>query len=172
MSKIKQAVAAAARAFRQAYNERGEEIPDTTPVAAAVKFDRPPSIHEIVAQHLRSEQWRMASQKAGVESFEEANDFDVGDEEFDDVPTLHEMQETFYNEARRQSDDFIKERTRGKGKGAGPAGKGGDSGGDPVQGGGVSREGEARGPAGGGEGVSGGRGADGGTRLEVPPDVE
>lgn len=112
MKKAVAAVAQAVRAFRQSYNDRGEELPDKTPVAVPLDFKRPPDIHSLIAQYVRSEAFRQKAEAAGAESFEEANDFDLGEEEFDDVPTLHEMHEEIYNQAQRDADRVIEERKK------------------------------------------------------------
>lgn len=106
--KIIEAVRDAARAFRQRYNEQGEELPDSTPVAVPVGFQRPPTIHEQIRMFVRSEEFNRRAQAAGVETWEEANDFEVGDEEFDEVPTLHEMQEEFVAKAKRDAEEHVK----------------------------------------------------------------
>lgn len=93
----------AGRAFAQAYNEKGQEIPDSTRIEVPLKFKRPPDIHELIASAVRTERFRQSAEAAGVESWEEANDFEV-DGEREDVPTsyeLTEMQEEFYNSDRR-----------------------------------------------------------------------
>lgn len=62
------------------YNERGEELPDPTPMEVPLKFR--PAIGEV--QRLKALIREVVSEAAsdhGEESFEEANDFDVGDEE-------------------------------------------------------------------------------------------
>lgn len=57
----------------------GHEVLDTTPVARAVSIARPPSIQEQIRRYVQTELSRQAVE-AGEESFEEADDFDVGDE--------------------------------------------------------------------------------------------
>lgn len=62
------------------YNERGEELPDDTPVEMPLKFKRPPTLQEQIKSMVRRELSDVASQQ-GFESFEEADDFDVDDGE-------------------------------------------------------------------------------------------
>jgi len=64
------------------HNEKGEEILDPTPMALTVGFTRPLTLEERIASMVRGEM-SLASQKAGFETFEDANDFDVDDESFD-----------------------------------------------------------------------------------------
>lgn len=64
------------------------EIPDPTPVE--VPLFRPLSIHEEMKRFIRSEMSRQAAE-AGQESFEEADDFDVGDD--DEIVSPYEMVE-------------------------------------------------------------------------------
>lgn len=113
MQKVVAASREAARAFKQEYNDKGEELPDPHPIEVPAGFKRPPTIQEQIAMFVRSPGFR--EQMAGelgvklddVESFEEANDFGVDEDEFDDVPTGHEMQEEFLRQAQRDADDYV-----------------------------------------------------------------
>lgn len=73
------------------YNDRGEEIPDPTPMEVPLKFR--PAVGEV--QRLKSLIREVISQHADeheAETFEEANDFDVGEE--DPLPlSAHEVAE-------------------------------------------------------------------------------
>jgi len=75
----------------------GKEILDPTPVAIPAGFGRPESLHETIRRLVASEISTRAADR-GEESFDEANDFDVGD---DDLPLtqyeLTEMQEEYVN---------------------------------------------------------------------------
>lgn len=62
------------------YNRRGEELPDGTPVALPVGFTRPPTLDELVARLVLDPNVVADLKRAGIESEEEANDFDVPDE--------------------------------------------------------------------------------------------
>lgn len=107
MKKVVQAARDAVRAFQQKYNERGEEMPDPTPVEVPLGFRKPPTLHEQIKMFIRTEEFRRAAAREGVENFEEANDFELGDEEFDEVPTVHEMQEEFIAQARKDADAYV-----------------------------------------------------------------
>lgn len=61
------------------FDERGRELPDPTPVAMPVGFQIEPSISELIKRYVRDEVSRAAAQD-GEETFEEADDFDVGDD--------------------------------------------------------------------------------------------
>lgn len=78
-----------------ALNERGHEVPDPTPVAMPVGFERPPSMIEMIRMHIRRELSEHA-QSQGAETFEEAEDFEIEDE---DIPLTRyegdEVQEGF-----------------------------------------------------------------------------
>lgn len=59
-------------------DQRGFEIPDQTPVAVPAyikKYDQRDTIKELIRQALSQE-----AHNAGYETFEEADDFDVGDD--------------------------------------------------------------------------------------------
>jgi len=59
--------------------DSGHEYPDPKPLAASVGFTRPPSIQEMVQRLVRQEFSRQA-EAGGLETFEEADDFVVGDD--------------------------------------------------------------------------------------------
>lgn len=63
------------------FNERGEELPDPTPVEVPAGFKAPESIQSMIARLVRTHV-SDAAQRQGFESVDEANDFDVDDEEF------------------------------------------------------------------------------------------
>lgn len=59
-------------------NEKGQEVLDPNPVAVPVGFRKPPSLHEMIAKYVRA-----ASEDAknrDMDTFEEADDFEVGDD--------------------------------------------------------------------------------------------
>lgn len=58
----------------------GKEHLDNTPVEVPLGYDRPETTEEIIARMIRADDFRRASERHGVESFEEANDFRVGDD--------------------------------------------------------------------------------------------
>lgn len=62
------------------YTKNGEEIPDSTKPEVPLGFKKPESLAEQVRRLVRSEQMRLAAQSQGFETFEEADDFDVGDD--------------------------------------------------------------------------------------------
>lgn len=61
------------------FDSRGWEIPDQTPVARPVGWTAPESLTEQIRRLVRGELSRQAVE-AGHESFEEADDFEVGDD--------------------------------------------------------------------------------------------
>lgn len=61
-------------------DERGAEILDPTPVAPPIGYKRQPSMVEHIAAMVRSERLRQEAEAAGAETWEEADDFDVGDD--------------------------------------------------------------------------------------------
>lgn len=68
--------------IRQKLAERKgrKEYPDPTPVEMAVKFRRPPTLQEQIRQMVRSERLAQEAQRMGADTFEEFDDFDVGDD--------------------------------------------------------------------------------------------
>lgn len=69
----------------------GHEILDPTPVAIPAGFKRPETLAEQVARLVRSERWKQDMEAAGVETFEESEDFDVDDEFFDPSTPYEEV---------------------------------------------------------------------------------
>lgn len=62
------------------YNERGEELLDPRPMSVAVGFKRPPSLAEMVKNLVRNERVQRDFETHGIETFDEADDFEVGDD--------------------------------------------------------------------------------------------
>jgi len=92
---------------------------DPTPVALPVGMKKPESIAEMVQRLVRSSELRRYAESKGAETFEEAEDFDVGDDidpstpyelEFDpylnkEVPKAEKQ---FMDANRKQFDDYVK----------------------------------------------------------------
>lgn len=64
-------------------NALGQLIPDPTPKAPSVKHLRQPSMAEQVQAMIRSERLAQEAAAAGYETWEESEDFDVGDDDYD-----------------------------------------------------------------------------------------
>lgn len=67
----------------------GAEVPDPVPLEPPVGFVRRPSLTEQIRDMVRSEAVRAAAESQGMESFEEADDFSVED---DDPSTPYEAE--------------------------------------------------------------------------------
>lgn len=63
-------------------DEQGRELPDPVPLAPPVGWFKQPSMFDQVRQMVRSEHLRMYAEAQGDESFDEANDFDVDEDNF------------------------------------------------------------------------------------------
>lgn len=105
-------------------NEHGQEILDPKPMEIPVGFTRPPTLQEQIQRFVRIEASRLAA-KEGLETFEEADDFAVGDDydpsspyelEFD--PDLGKevtkTEKQHLDQARQQFDQEIIRRRKGK----------------------------------------------------------
>lgn len=76
------------------FDDEGREIMDPLPIAPPIGYKKAPSISEQIRTMIRSERLRQEAENEGYESFEEADDFDVGDydpkspyeEEFEPLP--------------------------------------------------------------------------------------
>lgn len=73
------------------YDERGRELPDPTPVEVPVHLRRRDGLQDQIRRLIRTELSRQAAAQ-GMESFEEADDFEV-DGEAEDFVTQYEMTE-------------------------------------------------------------------------------
>lgn len=72
------------------FDERGREIPDPTPVAMPAGVGQPEPLHVTIKRMIRNEMSQFADSQ-GQETFEEANDFDVDDE--DEMRSNYEFDE-------------------------------------------------------------------------------
>lgn len=63
------------------FDDKGRELPDSTPIELPLHWQRPQTIQEQIRSFVRSELSRRAAAQ-GEETFEEADDFDV-DDDFD-----------------------------------------------------------------------------------------
>lgn len=71
------------------FNDAGEFIPDATPMAPPIGYKDQPSMIDIVRKMVRDERLAADLDAQGVETFEEADDFEVGDEG-EDLKSGHE----------------------------------------------------------------------------------
>ena len=78
------------RKHRKGLNELGEETPDPTVLEPPVGFIQQPPLREQIRQMVLSERLRQEAEAAGQETFEEADDFDVADDE-DPPGTRYEL---------------------------------------------------------------------------------
>lgn len=103
---------------------------DPTPLAIPVGMKKPESIAEMVQRLVRSAEMRRYAESQGAETFEEAEDFDVGDDmdpsapyelEFDpylgkEVP---KQEKAFMDANRKEFDEYVKtQRKKPKSKGS------------------------------------------------------
>jgi len=58
----------------------GKEYPDPTPVAPPLGFIKQPTLAETMRQMIAGEALRRHARESGLETFEEADDFNVGDD--------------------------------------------------------------------------------------------
>lgn len=62
------------------YDESGGELMDPTPIAPPLGYKKSPTIAEQIRTMIQGERLRQEAEAAGYESFEEADDFEVGDD--------------------------------------------------------------------------------------------
>lgn len=68
---------------RTALNPKGRERPDPTPMQPPIGYKKQPSMVELVRQAVRDEHLRRDLNAAGMETFEESEDFDIPDDPVD-----------------------------------------------------------------------------------------
>lgn len=95
------------------FDSLGREIPDPTPLELSPGQARPETIQEMMQRLIRTH-LSQAAQDAGEESFEEANDFDIEDEDFDDVLTTYEEMGQEYATAGESEDGAAPGRNPGQ----------------------------------------------------------
>lgn len=61
-------------------NDRGQLVPDSVPMAPPIGYKRQPSMVEIIRDMVRSEKLAEEARNSGHETFEESEDFDIGDD--------------------------------------------------------------------------------------------
>lgn len=66
-----------------AMDNKGRELPDPTPLAPPVGFMQTPDLKDIIRDMLRHDQMKRAADEAGVDSFDESEDFDIEDDPLD-----------------------------------------------------------------------------------------
>lgn len=72
-------------------NQKGHEIPDPTPIEIPAGFKRPETLAEQVRRLVRSETFAQEMNAAGMETFEESEDFEIDDEMFDPSSPYEEV---------------------------------------------------------------------------------
>lgn len=71
-------------------DENGHEMVDPTPLAPPVGYQRQPSMVETIRNMVRSHSLAVEAERAGAETFEEGDDFDVNDPDDYDPPSPYE----------------------------------------------------------------------------------
>lgn len=84
------------------YNERGEEIPDSRPMALPVGFKRPLPLGQRIRALVQQELLNRELGDKGIETFEEADDFDVPDDPADPCTPFEENFDPDHTTAREQ----------------------------------------------------------------------
>lgn len=90
----------------------GSEVLDPTPIAPPVGFTPQPSMVDYVRDLIRSERLKQEMEDAGMETFEESEDFDVDDDydpgtpyENDFDPDIRELQEAVEADKKAKSQE-------------------------------------------------------------------
>lgn len=98
------------RGLRHRYlDAKRREKPDPLPVSPPLGYKKTPSLSEQIRDMVRSEKLRQAAEEAGVETFEEADDFDIPD---DPVDPSTPYEADFEGDAAQAVRDALKPQTR------------------------------------------------------------
>lgn len=98
---------------------KGRELPDPTPMAPPVGYKKQSSMVEIVREMVRGERLKQEAEAAGMESFEDSEDFDVGDDADQDPGSPWENEyDPPISEVRRAVDEDKKSKAKSGGVGA------------------------------------------------------
>lgn len=91
------------------FDKQGRELPDPTPVDIPAGFKRPETLAEQIKRMIRTDMSSFAESQ-GAESFEEANDFEVDEDDAEQHPTHHELHEEVVDEVKRVKTEAAKRR--------------------------------------------------------------
>lgn len=100
-------------AKRADFDQNGHEILDPTPVAIPLGYERPESLEQKMMRFIRH-QLSSAAQGQGMESFDEANDFDIDDD--DVMPLTHYELADMHEEKPFDESEANRDTAAGKGK--------------------------------------------------------
>lgn len=98
------------------YNAVGEEIPDSKPTALNINFTRPRPLGERIRQLVHNELLARELNDREVETFDEADDFNVPDDPPDPATPFEESFDPLHTTSREQEirSGFVQERPKGQ----------------------------------------------------------
>lgn len=99
------------------YNALGQELPDDTPLEVPSGMRRPLTLQEQIQNAVRGALSAAAARQES-ETFDEANDFEVEDEEWEDMITAHEFRDMTVEIPKDAEETFTKFRESRKPKAA------------------------------------------------------
>lgn len=88
-------------------DSQGREVPDDTPVAMPAGFKHPEDLQTIIRRLIRSEEWQKMAESNEMDTFEEAEDFDIDDDMFDPHSPYEEVFDPVLNRGISH-DEFVK----------------------------------------------------------------
>lgn len=99
---VRERIASALKTHVKGWPMEGNKlVPNPVPVSPPVGYQKQPSMVEIVREMVRSEKLRQEVMAADLETFEEADDFDVGDD-FDPSSPYEEVFDPYSEEINRR----------------------------------------------------------------------
>lgn len=100
----------------RALDEFGREVPDPTPMAPPIGYKPSQSIADLVRQAVQSEALKFYAEQQGADTFEEADDFGLDEEEPDEFDTRNAPWEQQFDPlppgelSRRRQAEYVKQR--------------------------------------------------------------
>lgn len=100
----------------RALNALGQEMPDPTPVAPPIGYKPSKSIEQIVREMVQSEALKYYAESQGADTFEEADDFGMDEEEPDEFDTRNAPWEQQFDPlppgelSRRRQAEYVRQR--------------------------------------------------------------
>lgn len=98
------------RKLKERLTENGQEKLDPTPMEPPIGFRRQPTIAEQIREMVRSERLAADLRAKGVETFEEADDFEIADDEPDPQSRWENEYEPSVSELRKREKQAIQAR--------------------------------------------------------------
>jgi len=107
---VKEVVDSVDGTVMQVLEADGSETLDATPIAPPVGYNRQVPLHLQIREMVRSEALRQAAESSDAETFEEADDFEVDDDDYDPQSQWENEFDPSYREIAQEVEKEVKQR--------------------------------------------------------------